>query len=267
MLYCQKIKIIDQSNKQPISYAIVMIDSTGSYANKNGQFKIPNKRVDHIKVKHIAYYDLTVNKIPENDTLFLKPKPQVLDQVIVGGYDDLKRKRLRSRSKVEDHFYEGLEIVSCYCPKKDLKGYITNLLFDSYLERKDEKLNGTSVLRINTYNNNDLKSGKLKKSYKPKKIKFTHKTDEISFNIKNQPIILDKNGFCLGLEVIELNSKDDGKISSVISHKNRFFKVKSYYKFNLDGKREMVTFREYNRDFEFSGIEKGYFMPEMTLYK
>lgn len=81
--YGQKeILLFDSINKIPIEFArIKFIDNNnGTYSNINGKFKI-NNDIKQISISNIGYETKIVEEL--NDTIFLDPIPEVLNEVYI----------------------------------------------------------------------------------------------------------------------------------------------------------------------------------------
>ncbi|MEM6641876.1 MAG: hypothetical protein AAF616_02760 [Bacteroidota bacterium] len=89
-LTAQKTKctLIDERTNHPIPYASILNISDGSftYSDNEGSFELSITDKDSLEIRHLSYSSLKTSTI--DDTIYLQPKIQFLDEVIVSIGDE-----------------------------------------------------------------------------------------------------------------------------------------------------------------------------------
>ena len=281
--FSQNFKAFDQNSKQPIPYVIVFIDSTGYYTNDKGEFNLKDKRFDSLTISHLNYYDLNIKYSELSDSLFLKPKLETLDEVIIMDYKNLKQKKLKSPSKyLNSIIRHNNEVITCLCLKNRklenavLTEFIFQLSKNKNLTNKNQITNETVSFRLNFYENNKYNPGKYLNSvlYENLSIKdMITDNYNIKLNFKPKPIILNEDGFCFGLEHLGFKNLIKNKKKYFISIENSFnrskyFNARTVTNYPLSQKRNLTAMERYPEAFEYLNLKDDpVLIPEMIIYK
>ena len=278
----QTIFIKDKLTKEEVPYAIVKLDSLGFYTDVNGSLDISNQKFEHIWVTHLNYEDHKINAKNLSDTLWLEPKDDYLDEVIIRDFSMKKQKRLKAPSKYFSVvLFKNSETISCLCPKKDFENvFITKFKFDidkrQNLIEKD-KLEKISIsIRLNLYNIENWKPAQIKNSILFEKLSINDMLEnkhQLILEFENQAIALNEQGFCFGIEVLgyfEGDKKIDvnSLIINTSKNKSKYFDSKLYLRYPINDNK-LVRFDEFHkRDFEIFNFKHiPVLIPEIILYE
>jgi len=272
--YSQSLIIVDRTSKTPISYATVFVDTIGQYSDKNGKINLNYSNFEKININHIGYTSLELAKIDlkDLDTIFLEPKVLNLDEVILYDKSDVRMKLLKHKPFYGIILFDNSETISCFCSKKGKSQIVKELNFnlDVVFTEKyliNDTVNHTFNLKI--YDNKNYKPFDLKRLPLTKTIlekDFRGKRVTLSFDFNINPLIIDENGICFGLEHITFRNdyypKKYPYISSSFSKKSKYFKAKTYIKYPLAFKDELKEVEEV-----FKIDEPIFLVPDVVIYK
>ena len=127
-------QIIDAKTKEPISYANIFeeLSKRGTVSNLEGKFRLNQLPENwNLTISYLGYQDFNLNaqSFPENGIIQLKERPELLEEVVVYGENELlyklvsKSKRtLAKKSKVAKSYFlletnkgkEQLELIESY---------------------------------------------------------------------------------------------------------------------------------------------------------
>jgi len=270
--FSQSISIVDVETYEPVSYAVVFLDSIGQYSNDKGEININNKNFNTITIDHLGYkkFRNSINNIKEIDTIFLYPKALNLDEVTVFNRDKAKIKTLKYKSYYGAILFDNSEYITCFCPKKSERFIIKEFKFLFETDNKNKLTDTTShTFNLRIFENENYKPKQLKRrkiTYNILEREFKIDEKEINFDFTDNPLIIDESGLCFSLEHITFRDKyfpvNYHRLSVQKSKKSKYFEVKTYLRYPLAFKGEMKEFSE-----AFKLDENIFIIPEITIYK
>lgn len=289
--YSQTIKIVDIKSNQPIPYATVIIDTNGYYTSAKGDLNLKDDDFDSLIVRHLNYKDLTLSSINLSDTVFLKPKTEILKEVLIMSFNDYKQKKIKPKNNLGFLVpSRNSEIISCINFKnKYKKAYIDkisyeigNRMFYNLLDSISK--NDFYLLRLNIYKSNSelypqrsirksiIKKVLIRKIFRSQNNKNL-KHGNIDFELKDLQIEIAKNDICLSLELINTNIQEKNfekhiKFQPVLStKKNRQIKVETYFKNVFNTRKDLKTYFEYLPGYkDFFNNKEPKLIPSIDIY-
>ena len=253
--WSQQYSIIDSLTKEPLSYSLILKDSTGFYTDEFGQFtNETNSNLNIITIKHLGYFDKTVSIKEQKDTIFLTQKAELLPEILVSNKNNIQQVISLKKEKRSMNFFpvsEGNEIIL------SLKDSMSSDLFSiknfsfyaaayiDELKRGSKKLSTAFVktkFRLNIYNENFIK-------YYSTDVNFVEITDDkkIEYFFKEEvPVKL--KSFYIGIEILEvlyIDPKSDPYISiGLSSQEAESSKVATYIQYNFNQKKQKILLNE-----------------------
>ncbi|QCX39068.1 carboxypeptidase-like regulatory domain-containing protein [Aureibaculum algae] len=216
--------VLDEDTNIPLEYVGVEILGThnGIYTNNQGEFQLENS-VDSIQITHIGYYKLKLKVSGISDIIFLKPKSEMLDEVIVnnGRAQEKTIGYIGKNNSLSWTIKEKNELTTLVRNKKNFKNsYIKNIyipigksrieLVDNKAVESSPKFNST--FRVHLYSNKNNEPGEnLLKT--PILIKCNQDSDNIiEVNLENEFISYPEEGVFIGVEMIGLLDEQENVI-------------------------------------------------------
>ena len=251
--YNQNIIIVDSVTKESIPYAIIKNNDSGIYTDHNGSYSINELTADSITINHLQYQTKTIAVENVKDTVFLHPKTQNLEEVVIlekrNKTTKIKKTR-KSKAHVGFPLPKNQEILLKIIPKRNLTDKIIKQLAIEY-RAVNPKNYLKAVFRINFYdfNNNEISS--LIYSSEPIIVK-PRKKGEITLNLKNTFIEIVDSGIVIGVEFIgylDNNKLTDNANNNFISlgltdKENKYYSGKTFYRNPLSNEQEIFSINE-----------------------
>ncbi|QTY26876.1 hypothetical protein [Flavobacterium sp. CS20] len=281
--FCQTLKVYDKNTKISVPYAIVFLDTIGYYTDENGVLNINGNNFDSISVKHLNYKILKLDSKKDFDTIYLKPKVNVLNEILLVDFKNKKEKKLKSPS----NYFSSLmrnnnEVITCLCPKKQktigsiLTGFKFELSKNKHLNNRKALTTESVSFRLNFYENKNFIPAKYlySKIYSDMSIvELIEDKYSMYLNFKDKPLEIKENGFCFGLEHLEFKNTPKTKTDFFMSiensyNKSKYFKAKTVTNYSLSGKK-LLTAKEIDSEgFKFHNLKDDpVLIPEMVIYK
>ena len=199
--------VVDAKTKKGLPFAEISFDDhNGVFTNKGGVFTLPDYSITNLKVSSLGHEK---KKIPISDfledTVYLKPKPLLLDEVMVFSKESEYKIGFAKKKKYNvDNWVigESEEIITRLFPKSGVEGILKTIYFSfEKMDYNEEALKNSSsaMVRCHIYNNDSTLSG----IYSSGLIEVAaYRKDKIALNILSEHIYLDQKGLAFGLEYI-----------------------------------------------------------------
>lgn len=116
----KKFNLIDKESLEPIVFAEILNDKTGTISNSDGEFKLDLNSIDsEVKISYLGYHDLSISKekLEILDTIRLERKVEILNEIVLYPVNDLL-----------DKMISNLEVNYPVEPLHELFFYRTTLL-------------------------------------------------------------------------------------------------------------------------------------------
>ncbi len=201
-----KIVLLDSVTKKPLSNATIKSQKgIGFYTNKKGVFHVRKNKTKQITISYLGYFKKKVNICSIKDTVFLIPKTDVLDELIIKGKKK-EKKIIRTKNYGNMLLRKKEEIVSCVIPSEKLIGYDINKVSFSFQKltwtrRENILKTQTALIRVNVYDVLNNKPNNLLFTSKIIKINALYK-DLLTVNLEDELLTFNKEGLAFGIEYI-----------------------------------------------------------------
>ena len=221
-----QITVKDSITKYPVSYATISFgNGNGIFANDEGQFIFTKKLypdIDSLFISALGFKNLNISTKNLPNQLFLQPRADELDEVVIGAKLDRKFKKEILKPYLDDDYYNcwlpTIESeIAVYFPKttpKDQK--LSTVFFPIALESKDwkkrkrsnsEKKKFSTLFKVKFYANNNGLPGKVL-TYETIVFRATEKDgDAYQLNVDDYDIYVPENGFFVSLQVLGYTNK------------------------------------------------------------
>lgn len=116
----KKFNLIDKESLEPIVFAEILNDKTGTISNSDGEFKLDLNSIDsEVKISYLGYHDLSISKekLEILNTIRLERKVEILNEIVLYPVNDLL-----------DKMISNLEVNYPVEPLHELFFYRTTLL-------------------------------------------------------------------------------------------------------------------------------------------
>jgi len=228
-LSAQEVVIINSTTKEEIPYvAIQYTKNIGIYTNDRGRFHLLKNKSEHIKIHHIGYNDTIIKSSLIKDTIFLKKKFEMLDEIKI--FSGKSKKKIIGYNKKRVSLFwslkEKTELATLIKYKKNYKRIIIKKIFipidKMHLRSKKGKViesypNFSSIFRFHIYSNVDGKPNS-RLLEKPILIRCNQDTPNIiEIDVSKDVINLPKEGVFVAIEMIGML---DVKGKMFLSEKN-----------------------------------------------
>ena len=211
----KEIVIVDAQSKEPVSYtAIKFVNSNhGIYTNKNGVFDFSKVKSDSIEVFSVGYLSLKLKTSEIRDTIFLKQKSEVLNEVVINtGKSTNKTIGLSNKKKsLSWHIRPKTELVTLVKFEKKIKKSIIKKIHIPIGKKKvsfsDKGAKETfpafnNVFRVNIYSNEKGKPNNLLID-RPILVECNQDSKDIlEIDIEDEQINYNDDGIFIGVEMI-----------------------------------------------------------------
>lgn len=251
---------MDSNTKEPIPYVAVKLgDNKGLYTNENGLFVLKPNEYSFLELSHIAYNTLKIGKGKVNDTLYMFPKINALEEVLI---QKSNNPELVLKPEKKAHSYDSFplmaknELITLIIPdKKIVNSSIKEISFS--FSKNNEKMDELeeynkidAIVRINIYKKaGDSVAEKIYSSL-PLKISSFLK-DEISLNLSEHHVELTQEGLCFGVEMIGYSKETDlVEVKSAFirpgltDKQNKFFSSRTFLKYTFDDTSKILSVNE-----------------------
>lgn len=257
--YClsQSVTVVDSSTKKPIPYVTVKIgDNKGLYSNEEGKFIVSTSSFTFLHLNHMGYNDLSVELKKVKDTVFMKPRVIVLNEIVVKKSNKsplILQPEKKARSYGNFPLMAQNELITLIIPdKKIVNSLIKEITF--YFSNNNEKIDELgeynkidAIARINIYKKaGDSVAEKIYSSLPLKMSSFLK--DEISLNLSEHHVALTEEGLCFGIEMLGysdgtviIDSKRSYIRPSLTERQNKMFYSKTYLKYVFDDATNLIS--------------------------
>ncbi|MCF6347565.1 MAG: carboxypeptidase-like regulatory domain-containing protein [Flavobacteriaceae bacterium] len=249
--YClsQSYVIVDSITKEPIPYTNIKFINTnkGFYSNQKGKFKLDNKLNDSIQISCLGYDTVTSKVRNLKDSIFLKPKTEKLDEIIVYSSRPTLKKVGFKKGNFNFHTGSSLQFGLLIKPIEYYENtFINNILIPIKKSIIGEKKRDfLSILKVSLFSNkNDSPYESLLET--PIIIKCNQDSENyINVDISEDYIKFDSNGIFLVIEIVGETNPEGGVINKKTSlpgirftdKKSRDFSIsKLFYKEKFSNK-------------------------------
>ncbi|MEZ4856341.1 MAG: hypothetical protein R2812_07720 [Gelidibacter sp.] len=222
--------IKDKQTQYPVSYATISFgNGNGLFADDEGQFIVTKKLypdIDSIFVSALGYKKIGLSTATLPKTIFLEPKIDELDEVVIIAKNNRKFKEIQLKPYLDDDYYKcwlpTIESeIAVFFPNTDsLLKQIAKVHFPITLESKDwskrkrvnaDKRPFSTLFKVTFYKNDDGFPGK-ELNYKPIVFRVTEKDgDAYNLDVSDYDIYLPKSGIFVSLQVLGYTDKN-GKL-------------------------------------------------------
>ncbi|MFK5983712.1 MAG: hypothetical protein QM499_12430 [Flavobacteriaceae bacterium] len=210
----QNIIVYDSVNNLNLPYIAIQFGDAGIYTNENGSFNLNDITNDSLKIKFYGYNKLLLAKNNLKDTVFLEPKTQVLDEVIITNKKTEININQSKRTKMYGSWSisKETEIISIFKPNKKTENTLIEELSFGFnklgkFDFPEGKITKPEVVvRINIY----IVEGEIikEKIYSKLKIIDVLKKDNVVLNIEEEGIYFSEEGLGFGIEFIKYVNND-----------------------------------------------------------
>ncbi|WP_397363311.1 hypothetical protein [Olleya sp. R77988] len=212
--------LLDSVSGQPVSFATVSFgNGNGLFADDDGKFTFTKKLysdIDSLFVSALGYKDLNLATSTLKDTLFLAPKSDLLDEVIVTAKPTGKFKEITIKPVEHDDYFKcwlpTIESeIAVFFPNTDTKPKrLTKILLPIKTEDKDFKKRGSSkkkrpfstLFRVQFYENNNGFPGDVLTYEKIVFIATENTKPVFEFNVSSHDIFIPKSGLFVSIQVM-----------------------------------------------------------------
>lgn len=256
--------VIDNSTKEPIPFVVIKYNDTGFYTNEFGVFTIPKDAQGELNILHLSYIVRKININNVTDTIFLDPKILELNEVVLT--QKTSKPILLKPSKTTRFFGSCIlspktEIITFIYPEEEIiNTYLDKIKipFTKFYEKGSTK-NAYAFIKLNVYSLNNETIDEVLFTSEPFKIKALKK-DELEIEINNTTCKLTKEGFAIGVELIDYYIdgkliKDENKYLrlQLTAKENKFYKANAIVKYTfINGNDIYPLFKQ----FEHSSYSK-----------
>ncbi len=245
----KKIVVCDNITKEPLGYSVVYQNDNGFYTDLNGVFNTTKVNIkDSIIISSFGYHPLKTILNKKIDTLFLSPKTQVLEEVVL----KLKKQTIINPLKSAKSFgsmlvYDHNEIIAIITPRKKKKSIISQVIFKLKKYLKTEKVYKHKKeelfvhLRLNVYK---IKNGEITNKIYSSSITTINaqKNTKLSFDISKK-IELSHEGLAFGVEFLGFQNKSQINYIRFELTKEKFneFNVRTFISYPLDKTKQVIS--------------------------
>jgi hypothetical protein len=257
--YSQNHIIIDSSTKRPIPYTNVKFvkKNKGFYGNYQGRFTFNKTSNDSIQISCLGYNTLFEKVNLLKDTIFLTPKIESLNEIVIYSVPPSLKTVGFKRQKVNFHTGSNLQFGLLLKPiKKYENTFINNILIPikkSIIGEK--KRNFTGIIKISVFSNkNNLPYESLLET--PIIIKCNQDSDNyINVDISKEFIKFDSNGIFFEIEIVGETDSEGSVINREkflpgITFTNKMSKdfliSKSFYKYKFSNNWKEMKHQEFH---------------------
>jgi len=229
-----QIKVIDSLSKYPVSYATISFgNGQGIFADDDGMFVFNKKLypdVDSLFISALGYRAITLTSSQLEPQLFLQPKADELDEVVISAHIETKTskpyKTERLKPYLDDDYYKcwlpTIESeIAVFFPNTDARTkQVMAVQFPIALESRDwnkrkrantDKKRFSTLFKVKFYGNNNGKPDKPL-TYKTIVFRTTEKDgDFYDLVVADYDIFVPKDGIYVSLQVLGYTDKN-GKL-------------------------------------------------------
>jgi len=205
----QNIIVYDSINNLNLPYITIQFSDTGIYTDDKGSFNINDITNDSLQLNIYGYNKLLLAKNNLKDTIYIGPKTQILDEVIITNKQTVINIKLSKGTKMYGSWSVSneTELISIFKPNKKVENtLIKELSFGFKKLRKNDFSEGKitkpeAVVRINIYT---IEGEIIKdKIYSKLIIINVLKHDIVVLDIEEEAIHFPEEGLGFGIEFIK----------------------------------------------------------------
>ena len=217
----QNIIVYDSINNLSLPYVAIQFGDNGIYTDDKGSFNLNDITNDSLQIDIYGYNKLLLAKNNLKDTIYLEPKTQVLDEVIITNKKTEINIKQSKRTKMYGSWSisKETEIISIFKPNKNTENtLLRELSFDFKKLRKSDFtegkiINTEVVVRINIYT---IEGENIKdKIYSKLKTIDVLKHDIVVLDIEEEAIHFPEEGLGFGIEFIKYVNKDPENLTLI----------------------------------------------------
>jgi len=221
-----QIVILDSDSKHPISYATISFgNGNGLFADDEGLFVFTKKLysdVDSLFITALGYKNLNVATTSLSKTLFLEPKIDELNEIVIKVKPKGKFKKEKLKAYLDDDYYKcwlptiESEIAVFFDNKNNKVKKITSVYFPFALESKNwkkrkrsnaDKRSFSTLFKVNFYENKDGFPGKVLTNENIVFRVTEQDGDLFELNVDDYDIFIPKSGIFVSLQVLGYTDK------------------------------------------------------------
>ncbi len=205
----QNIIVYDSVNNLSLPYVAIQFGDNGIYTDEKGSFNIKDITNDSLQIKFYGYNNLLLAKNILKDTIYITPKVEELDEVIITNKQTVINIKHTKNNKSYKSWSgsKETEIISIFKPNKNTENtLIKELSFGFKKLRKFDFPEGKItkpevVVRVNIYS---TEYGIIKdKIYSKLKMIDVLKHDIVVLDIEEEAIYFPEEGLGFGIEFIK----------------------------------------------------------------
>lgn len=255
-IHAQSLVVIDVDNKTPIPFATVMFEDSGVYANQFGEVLFPKKinKNEDIIFSAVGYQEKIIPFVNIKDTVFLKSKIEVLEEVVVYAEKETQKIKELKGTRYFGSFLlkSGTEVISVIVPKEKMMGsYVESISFffekpRGYSRYNKEYKDGKAFVFVNVYEVVNDKPHKKTYTTPPLEVKVL-KNDQLKIDLTAANLKIERKGLAFGIEYIAIyNNNGDKKdffiYPKLTDRESEYYSAKTYSKYSLKKKGEIIPY-------------------------
>ena len=130
-VFSQSIIIKDSQTKKILPFVTILYDGGGTYSDENGVFIIPKKlkKEKEINISFLGYEDKTLLIKDLNAIVYLRPKIEDLESVVINSENKKIIKVEKEKAKKSTIITKHLELITFVQPKKHFNNYLKRGVF------------------------------------------------------------------------------------------------------------------------------------------
>jgi len=225
---CSQNIVLNKLTLKPIPFVNIYEkgNKIGFYSNDKGFFVVPNtlKYSDTLIFSALGYHErkIEIKALKKNDIFLLKPKTELLDEVIIVSKKIKKSYKLqklgitKNKSNYRQCILSTASKIAVYIPNTIDRSniYIQNLIYKKLIVSYTTpiyrtKIKNKVVVRLQLYNVNPFTKKPNNPIIKDNIIVIVDKNKDINYDISKYNIKLPLDGLFIVLEVIGTKNKDN----------------------------------------------------------
>ncbi len=262
----QNIIVYDSVNNLSLPYMAIQFGDNGIYTDDKGSFNLNDITNDSLQIDIFGYNKLLLAKNNLKDTIYLEPKTQLLDEVIITN----KKTEINIKQSKRTKMYgcwsisKETEIISMFKPNKKIENTLIKELSFGFnklgkFDFPEGKITKPEVVvRINIYT---IEDGIIKdKIYSNLKIIDVLKKDNVVLNIEEEGIYFSEEGLGFGIEFIKYVNNDPKNPKNIrpalTKEEYKDFKANTILRFPLNKNQPILQLNKLLNDGHFDLTKK-----------
>ncbi|MDN4165856.1 hypothetical protein QWY31_10095 [Cytophagales bacterium LB-30] len=207
----KKVIVADAVNRKALAFAEVQFATSGFYTTKEGVAILYDTAL-YYTISYLGFETLEVNpKMLSKDTLYLNPKPLVLEEFIFQAYPHTRKVDFLTIPKKN---YSGWplqgsrEVVTRIYPENEIVGVLKNVAFSfekDIFKKPDKGSDEMALVRFNVYSNDSI----LTHLYSSKAIEIqANASEKVFLDLREDKLLMSEDGLAIGVEYLgQINSE------------------------------------------------------------